>query len=87
MYMRIIVSASSQIRKRPLVPHVRITKLRCYCKHSVLCIGLGLGSDWVTYSHTWACYYMTPYIRKLPKKLNRSKTDQDKYYNYVRICF
>ena len=22
-----------------LVPHVRITKLHCYCKHSVLCIG------------------------------------------------
>ena len=23
---------------RELVPHVRITKLHCYCKHSVLCI-------------------------------------------------
>ena len=22
-----------------LVPHVRIMKLHCYCKHSVLCIG------------------------------------------------
>ena len=22
-----------------LLPHVRITKLHCYCKHSVLCIG------------------------------------------------
>ena len=24
-----------------LVPHVRITKLHCYCKYSVLCIGWG----------------------------------------------
>ena len=22
-----------------LVPHVRVTKLHCYCNHSVLCIG------------------------------------------------
>ena len=22
-----------------LLPHVRITKLHCYCKHSVICIG------------------------------------------------
>ena len=24
---------------RPIVPRVRITKVHCYCKHSVLCIG------------------------------------------------
>ena len=30
-------------------------KLHCYCKHSVLCIG----SDWVTYSHTWKSSILT----------------------------
>ena len=27
----------------PVVPHVRITKLHCYFKHSVFCIGQGPG--------------------------------------------
>ena len=34
-YTRIIVSIISVYG---LLPHVRITKLHCYCKHSVLCI-------------------------------------------------
>ena len=49
-----------------LVPHVRIRKLHCYCKHCTLYwLGLGLRlGNYNYYSHT--CYYMTPYMRKLP---------------------
>ena len=35
------------------------------------CLIIMQGSDWVTYSHKWACYYMTPYMRKLPKTVQQ----------------
>ena len=48
--------------KVTLVPYVRVTKLLIV--NARLGLGLRLGN---IYSHTWACYYVTPYMRKLPK--------------------
>ena len=35
-FLTMTLSLTSNV---PLVHHVRITKLHCYCKHSLLCIG------------------------------------------------
>ena len=38
-----------------LVPRVRITKLHCYCKHSVLCIGWARAQNGPTYTLVITC--------------------------------